>query len=101
MNINDFRKHLKDIHGTLDDFNENKQMSANVKTQIENSGKGEREMSQADQQIEQVVVEYVENYLGESLNESTSEDEIANAIVAVNSLCEAVNTYFGLYDDQG
>jgi|TARA_R100001594_G_scaffold25590_1_gene50018 hypothetical protein len=43
---------------------------------------------------EDAVMEYLNSYFEGNLNEDTSDDDIMEAVIALNELCEAVNEYF-------
>jgi hypothetical protein len=48
---------------------------------------------------EELTLEFLKDYFGDDLNEDTSEDDIIDAIYDLNHLCDSVNDYFGLNEE--
>jgi hypothetical protein len=48
---------------------------------------------------DELAINFLSGYFGDELNENVTNDEIAEAICELNEMCDAVNEYFGLYED--
>jgi len=58
----------------------------------------EEEASISSEQQEQVVFEYLHGYFGDELTEDTSDEEVLEAVKALNLICEDVNEYLSSDD---
>ena len=124
MNINEYKKHLQFIHGTLDDELENKQrgikethvndMNEYKPDKKENkstvqpttkagktlrpnskSGKNLEEGNEFDDDLE-IALEYFKGYFGDSLNESIGGEDVMQALYDLVDLTEAVLNVVGI-----
>ena len=124
MNINEYKKHLQTIHGTLDDESENKQRGikethvndmsefkpdkAKNKSTVQpttkagktlrpnsKSGKNLEEGNEFDDTLE-IALEYFEGYFGDSLNESISGEDVMEAVYVLVDLTESVLNAVGI-----
>tara|TARA_Y100000310_G_C20366872_1_gene661619 strand:- start:286 stop:576 length:291 start_codon:yes stop_codon:yes gene_type:complete len=52
---------------------------------------------------EEIVYGFLSEYFGDRLNENVTDDDIVDVVCELNELCDAVNEYFDLYeeDDEG
>jgi len=127
MNINEYKKHLQHIHGTLDDESENKQrdikethvndMSEFKPDEKKNkstvqpttkagktlrpnskSGKNLEEGNEFDDTLE-MALEYFEGYFGDSLNESISGEDVMEAVYDLIDLTESVLNVVGIEEE--
>jgi hypothetical protein len=75
-------------------------MSIMENTEISN--KTVKETVNENFSTDELVVEYLSSFFGQDLTESTediSEDDLLEAVEALNSLCAIVNEYFGLEEN--
>ena len=117
MNINEFKKHLKDIHGSLDYIDETGQLNhtlyegydtlsvdpsgsqnnggkSTTKEPTTEAGKSLKPHSSRSEKVKDVTLEYMNNYFGDYLNEETLDEDIMESIANLNMTCDATNEYF-------
>ena len=108
MNINEFKKHLNNVHGSLNYIDATNQLNhtlyegcdssknskSSTKEPTTEAGKSLKPHPSKPEKTKKVTIEYMDSYFGDTLNENTSDEDIMEAILDLNITCDAVNEYF-------
>ena len=120
MNIRNFKQHLQNVHGSLGNNSENKQMSDRLsEAHPQDVANYDKKMKEGDRSTtkpttkagqsltpnsksgkESLALEYFDVYFGDNLNESTSDEDIMEAVYDLIDLTDVVLSSVGLLDEE-
>ena len=116
MNIRNFKQHLQNVHGSLGNNSENKQMSDRLsEAHPQDVANYDKKMKEGDRSTtkpttkagqsltpnsksgkESLALEYFDVYFGDNLTEDTRDEDIMEAVYDLVNLCDAVCDAVGL-----
>ena len=119
MSIKNFKQHLRNVHGSLGNNSENKQMSDRLsEAHPQDVANYDKKMKEGDRSTtkpttkagqsltpnsksgkESLALEYFDVYFGDNLTEDTRDEDIMEAVYDLVNLCDAVCDAVGL--DEG